>query len=237
MSSEQNKIVALQNKYGIEDNMFLNKHSDIQIFYKHLTGDEKVLVLGDYSGYHSLAINDILKNKENMVTLEPCDLFSSNIQKIRDDNGLTYNIEKAEICCDGLCDEMCKCKHDCYPMIKDEIVYHYEQFLKHPVSRQDEAQKPCNFESMTFADISTKYNIDFDTIFTNGSQCFFLHSETSHVNFLSGIKTIFLQGMRSVMPHIEHQIHKKLQESGFKKIDMHHSSLAFASEFSVWRKI
>lgn len=231
------KIAQIKQKYNIVENMFFNEHSDLQMLCKHMSGDEKVLVLGDYSGYHSLVINEMLKNKDDMVTLEPYELFSSNVQKIRDDNGLVYNIENAEICCADVCEEMVASKHECYPRIKYEIVYHYEQFLKHDVSYEEEAKKPCNFVTMTFSEITTKYNIEFDTIFTNGSQCFFLHSDTCCTDVLTGIKTIFLQEMRSVMPHIRDQIFKKLEQSGFNKIDTHHSPLAFAGELSVWRKI
>lgn len=227
------KFKEIQQKYGLQDDIYLYCH----MFCKYLSGDEKVLLAGDFNGYNSLVVNELLNNKENMVTLEPCDIFSNNVKKIRDEHGLNYVIGKEEVCCNGVCNTICKYKQEWKESIRSRIIFNHIDILNFPKTKEPRSQIKCEYQSMSFAEISTKYNIEFDTIFTNGLHFFFLLTDTPESNFLSGINTIFLQGMTSIMPHVQKMIYKKLTESNFEKVEsFHDGELIFSRDFTVWRK-
>ena len=110
------KINLLNNKVTIITenditNSLANIHSTLKIKYgslfeelpeqkmvvRYLTGDERVLEIGGNIGRNSLVIASILKNSQNLVTLESDVNIAAQLTENRDLNNLNFHIESSAL--------------------------------------------------------------------------------------------------------------------------------------------
>jgi FkbM family methyltransferase len=124
-----------------------------KIVVRYLTGDEKVLEIGSSIGRNSLTISTILKNNNNnnnFVTLESNVDTANKLRENRDLNNYNFNIENSAL-------------------------------SKRKLMQRDHESEPSDdlregytwVNTITFDELKTKYNINFDTLILDCEGAFY----------------------------------------------------------------
>ena len=107
----------------------------------YLSGNEKVLEIGGNIGRNSLTIASIIKNQQNLVTLESDDYIASQLTENRDLNNFTFNIENSALSKRKLIQKGWN------TVVSDELIEGYKLV-----------------KTITWEQLQSKYNIEFDTL-------------------------------------------------------------------------
>lgn len=148
-----NKINTIKD-FDIETKL-KNIHSKLKINYgsmnlelpeqrmaiKYLKGHEKVLEIGGNIGRNSLVISSILKNANNLVTLESNGKIAEQLIHNRDLNNMKFHIEKSALS-------------------KRKLIQ--KRWITKPSETLEDGFKWVN--TITFEQLKKKYNIEFDTL-------------------------------------------------------------------------
>jgi FkbM family methyltransferase len=89
----QNIHSTLQIRYG----SFYEELPEQKMVVRYLTGDERVLEIGGNIGRNSLIIASILKNSQNLVTLESDVNIANQLTENRDLNNFNFHIESSAL--------------------------------------------------------------------------------------------------------------------------------------------
>lgn len=136
-----NKIKNIHSKLKIKYGNFHQELPEQKMVVRYLTGNEKVLEIGGNIGRNSLVIASILENGNNLVSLE-CDANISNqLIENRNLNGLNFHVESSALSNRQLIQK----GWDTIP--SDTLVDGYQWV-----------------NTITFENLKTKYNIEFDTL-------------------------------------------------------------------------
>jgi FkbM family methyltransferase len=93
----ESKLCAMHSKLNINYGNFYEELPEQKMAVKYLTGNEKVLEIGGNIGRNSLIIASILKNSNNLVTLE-CDVnIARQLTENRDLNNFNFYIENSAL--------------------------------------------------------------------------------------------------------------------------------------------
>jgi FkbM family methyltransferase len=136
-----NKIKNIHSKFKINYGNLDEEIPEQKMAIRYLTGDEKVLEIGSNIGRNSIVIASILKNNNNFVTLESDVNTVKKLTENRDINNLNFHIE-------------------CSALSKRKLIQ--KGWITIP---SDTLLPGYNWvNTITFDELKTKYNIDFDTL-------------------------------------------------------------------------
>jgi len=127
----------LQIKYG----SFNEELSEQKMVFRYLTGNEKVLEIGGNIGRNSLIIAFILQNSNNLVTLESDINIAKQLTENRDLNNFNFHIENSALSNRKLIQK------EWQTIPSDTLLDDYTWV-----------------NTITFANLQNKYNIEFDTL-------------------------------------------------------------------------
>ena len=136
---------------------------------RYLTGNEKVLEIGGNIGRNSLVIANILKEQNNLVTLESDDEIAKQLQENKDLNNFTFNIENSAL--------------SYKKMIQKSWDTVYSDVLI-------DGWKWVN--TITLSELRNKYNIDFDTLILDCEGAFYYILQDMP-EILNGINLIIME--------------------------------------------
>jgi FkbM family methyltransferase len=88
-----NKLINIQSKLKINYGTFNEELPEQKMVTRYLNGNEKVLEIGGNIGRNSLVIASILKNNNNMVTLESDINIAKQLIENRDLNNFNFHVE------------------------------------------------------------------------------------------------------------------------------------------------
>jgi FkbM family methyltransferase len=148
-----NKVTSI-NENDIANHL-KNMHSTLQIKYgsfneelpeqkmavRYLTGDERVLEIGGNIGRNSLIIASILKNTQNLVTLESDVNIAAQLTENRGFNNLNFHIESSAL-------SKRKLIQQGWDTIPSDTLYDGYTWVS----------------TISLVDLKRKYNIEFDTL-------------------------------------------------------------------------
>jgi hypothetical protein len=97
LAEGQKKLHGFQNRLKIRHGSFQEEYPEQLLSARFLNGSEKVLEFGGNIGRNSMIISSILKNAQNLVTLECDTVISRQLQENRDINGLHFHIEPSAL--------------------------------------------------------------------------------------------------------------------------------------------
>lgn len=95
--SVDDRIRHLHSILKIKNGSFNDELPEQKMAVRYLTGDEKVLEIGGNIGRNSLIIASMLKNDNNLVTLESDPNIAKQLTENRDINNLKFHIENSAI--------------------------------------------------------------------------------------------------------------------------------------------
>jgi FkbM family methyltransferase len=156
---------SLQLKYG----KFKEELPEQEMVLKYLSGNEKVLEIGGNIGRNSLVICKILKDNNNLVTLESHTEYASQLRENRDINNMTFFVENSALSKRNLIQK------NWYTMVSDVLLEDYIQV-----------------NSITFNELQTKYNIKFDTLVLDCEESFY-HILMDMPELLTNINMIIME--------------------------------------------
>jgi len=164
-----NKIAYLHSKLKINYGSFYEELPEQKIAVKYLTGNEKVLEIGGNIGRNSLIIGSILKNSNNLVTLESDVNIANQLRENRDLNNLNFHIE-----CSALSNRKLIQKGD--TTIPSEILLEEYNWVN----------------TITLEKLNNKYNIAFDTLVLDCEGAFY-YILMDMPEILNGINLIIME--------------------------------------------
>ena len=136
-----NKIAHIHSKLNIKYGNLNEELPEQKMAVRYLTGNEKVLEIGGNIGRNSLIIASILVNDNNLVTLESNIDIAKQLIENRDINNYTFNIENSALS-------------------KQKLIQKGWDTLQSNVL--EPGYEWVNI--VTFIELETKYNIEFDTL-------------------------------------------------------------------------
>ena len=205
-----------------------NIHSNLKINYgslndelpeqkmaiRYLTGNEKVLEIGGNIGRNSLVIAYILgKNNTNLVTLESDLNIANQLTENRDLNEFHFHIEKSALSNRKLIQK------DWHTLPSDILLNEYRWV-----------------NTITLADLKTKYNIDFDTLVLDCEGAFYyILVDTPEI--LNNIKLIIMENDYNDITH-KNYINDVLTDNNFIRdyVESGGWGPCFDFFFEVWIK-
>jgi len=137
------KLKRIQSTLKLKHGLFNTEIPEQKMVLKYLTGSEKVLEIGANIGRNTLIIASILKRQQNnnFVTLECDENIANQLKENRDINNFAFHIENKALSNRKLI------QRGWDTMVSDQLLPGF---------------KPVN--TITLAQLQTKYNIDFDTL-------------------------------------------------------------------------
>lgn len=141
----ESQLKNIHSKLKIKHGSMKKELQEQKMVVRYLRGQEKVLEIGGNIGRNSLVIASILKNSNNLVTLESNIDISKELSENRDLNNMKFHIESSALSKRKLIQKGCGLTARTKP---------------------SETLKP-NFKwvnTITFENLKTKYNIEFDTL-------------------------------------------------------------------------
>lgn len=154
----------IHNELKIDGGSFNDELPEQKIIFKYLKGNEKVLEIGSHIGRSSLVIAYILNknNNKDFVTLECNSNIFNKLEHNRDINNLKFYTENSALSKRKL------------------IQKDFNKFSK-SYDLLSEAAWPSDFlpngyvwvNTITFEDIKSKYNINFDTLIVDAEGALF----------------------------------------------------------------
>jgi len=168
INASHDKLSQIHSKLKIKYGDFSQELPEQKMVVKYLTGNEKVLEIGGNIGRNSLVIASIINNN-NLVTLE-CDInIAKQLEENRDLNNFKFHIE-----CSALSNR--KLIQKGWDTIPSETLL--------------EGYKWVN--TITFDNLKTKYNIEFDTLVLDCEGAFYYILMDSP-EILNNIKLVIME--------------------------------------------
>ena len=163
------KTSIIQSNLKIKYGSFNEELPEQKMAVRYLTGNEKVLEIGGNIGRNSLVIANILKEQNNLVSLESDSEITKQLQENRDINNFTFNIENSAL--------------SYKKMIQRGWDTTYSNVLI-------DGWKWVN--TITLSELRNKYNIDFDTLILDCEGAFYYILQDMP-EILNGINLIIME--------------------------------------------
>ena len=207
------KIKCIHSKLKINYGSFNEELPEQKMVLRYLTGNENVLEIGGNIGRNSLVIAYILENNNNFLTLESDVNIANQLTENRNLNNFNFYIESSALSNRKLI------QRNWDTMPSDTLQDGYSWV-----------------NTITFDEVKTKYNIDFDTLVLDCEGAFF-YILTDMPEILDNINLII---MENDYKDISHKIYidKILIQNGFY-IDYTESGgwgPCYNNFFEVWKK-
>lgn len=164
-----NKLNYLHSKLKIEYGSFDDEVPEQKMSIRYLKGNEKVLEIGGNIGRNSLIISSLLKNSNNLITLECNKEIYEQLIKNRDLNNLNFNIENSAL-------SKRKIIQKEWDTIPSEILLPGYEWVN----------------TITFDELQKKYNIEFDTLVLDCEGAFYYILQ-DFPEILNNIKLIIME--------------------------------------------
>jgi FkbM family methyltransferase len=145
-----NKINEIHSKLKLNHGSFQDELPEQRMTVKYLKGNEKVLEIGGNIGRNSLMIASILKNDNNFVTLECDSEIANQLRENRDMNNFSFHVENSALSKRNLIQKG-------WDTIESDVLL--------------DGYKQVN--TITFDELNTKYNIEFDTLILDCEGAFY----------------------------------------------------------------
>ena len=207
------KLNDIHNKLTLHYGSFDDELPEQKMVIRALKGHEKVLELGSNIGRNSLVIASILRNSENLVTLESDPLTIERLQKNRDANNLNFRIENSAL------------------SVKKLI---QQEWSTIPSETLLEGYKWVN--TITFSDLQDKYKITFDTIILDCEGAFY-HILLDTPEILDNIKLIIMENDYWNIAN-KNYIDDVLKSKGFYRVYVEAGGWGpcYINFYEIWRK-
>jgi FkbM family methyltransferase len=144
------KIANIHSKLNIQHGNFSEELPEQKMVVRYLTGNENVLEIGGNIGRNSLIISSILKNDNNLVTLESDKDIAVLLKENRDLNNLNFHIENSALSMKKLI------QREWDTIYSDELLDGYKWV-----------------NTITLNELYDKYNITFDTLILDCEGAFY----------------------------------------------------------------
>lgn len=164
-----NKLNYLHSKLKIEYGSFDDEVPEQKMSIRYLKGNEKVLEIGGNIGRNSLIISSLLKNSNNLITLECNKEIYEQLIKNKDLNNLNFNIENSAL-------SKRKIIQKGWESIPSEILLPDHEWVN----------------TITFDELQKKYNIEFDTLVLDCEGAFYYILQ-DFPEILNNIKLIIME--------------------------------------------
>ena len=171
------KLENIHKKLKIKYGSMEQELPEQKMVVRYLNGHEKVLEIGGNIGRNSLVIASILKNSENLVTLESDPKISNQLTKNRDLNKMKFHIENSALSKRKLIQK----KWDTKP---SEILIPGFKWVN----------------TITLDELKSKYNIKFDTLVLDCEGAFY-YILIDMPEILDNINLIIMENDYRVLEH------------------------------------
>jgi hypothetical protein len=193
MNNIEAKLLKIHESISLTGGSMKSEFQEQKLAMEYIEPVAKVLELGSNIGINSIIISKILNNDKNLVTLE-CDLSHiKTLTQNRDINGLHFNIEQSAL--------------SNMPLVR-------RGWHTFPITSTHLANNEIPVNTITYQELLTKYNIDFDTIVADceGALYFILKDMP---NILDNIKLLIVENDYILLEH-KLFVDQILLEYGFK---------------------
>jgi FkbM family methyltransferase len=190
-----NKLVDLKtsnihSKLKIRYGSFNEELPEQKMAVRYLKGNEKVLEIGGNIGRNSLVIASILQDQKNLVTLESDRNISEQLKQNRNINNYTFNIENSALSNKKMIQREWDTK------VSDVLIKGWKWV-----------------NTITFAELKNKYNIEFDTLVLDCEGAFYYILQDMP-EILNGINLIIMENDYWDINH-KLEINRVLVENNF----------------------
>jgi FkbM family methyltransferase len=185
--------INLHSRLQIKHGTFIQELSEQKIAVKYLTGQEKVLEIGGNIGRNSLIIASLLKSSKNLVVLESNAAIATQLAENRDLNHFEFYIEPSALSKRKLIQK------DWNTLPSDVLLPGYEWV-----------------STITWEDLRTKYNIEFDTLVLDCEGAFY-YILMDMPEILDNIRLIIVENDYNDRSHKEY-VDKVVVNNNFKRI-------------------
>lgn len=215
-SSDINKTLNdIHSKLILRHGSFLEELPEQKIALSYLTGNEKVLEIGGNIGRNSLIISYILgnKNNNNLLVLESDNEIFNKLKENRDLNNMNFLLENSALSNRKLIQS---------------------GWITVPSDTLMEGYKPVN--TITFNEIKSKYNIDFDTLVLDCEGAFY-YILLDMPEILENINLIIMENDYTYINH-KNFIDSQLKTNNFY-VDYSESGgwgPCYENFYEVWKK-
>ena len=207
------KLKNIQQKLKLDYGSFNEELSEQMMAARYLTGSEKVLELGSNIGRNTLIIASILDDDTNLVTLE-CDInIAEQLTHNKEINNLNFHIENSALSKRKLIQK------GWITICSDNILEGYKQV-----------------NTITFEELSTKYNIKFDTLVLDCEGAFY-YIIMDMPEILDNINLIIMENDYHDFSHKEY-VDNVLKNNNFKLdyVEAGGWGPCYNNFFEVWKK-
>jgi FkbM family methyltransferase len=213
------KVLALHSLLSLSHGSMRDEFPEQCMVMEFLTGKETVLEIGGNIGRNSLILSSILKSDQQLVVLECSTAISEQLQQNRSNNQLQFHIENAALS-------------------KTKLI----QKGWRTIASNTVLDGYTEIKNITFAEIESKYNLQFDTLVLDCEGSFrpILHD---FPEILTNIHTIVVENDYLTLREKE-EVDAILQTSGFQCVyvkegeeEAKYLKMACLSNFyEVWKK-
>jgi len=213
LSKSLNKLKNIHSKLKINYGSFQEELSEQIMVVRYLNGQEKVLEIGGNIGRNSLVIASILDDN-NLVTLESDINISKKLTENRDLNNMNFYIESSALSSRKLI----QCGWDTKPSETIEPGFKW-------------------VNTITFSELKTKYNIEFDTLVLDCEGAFY-YILMDMPKILNNIKLIIMENDYHILEQKKY-IDNVLKKNNFNVIYTERGGWGpcYNNFFEVWEKV
>jgi len=207
------KLKNIHSKLKINYGSFQEELSEQIMVVRYLNGQEKVLEIGGNIGRNSLVIASILDDN-NLVTLESDINISKKLTENRDLNNMNFYIESSALSSRKLI----QCGWDTKPSETIEPGFKW-------------------VNTITFSELKTKYNIEFDTLVLDCEGAFY-YILMDMPKILNNIKLIIMENDYHILEQKKY-IDNVLKKNNFNVIYTERGGWGpcYNNFFEVWEKV
>jgi FkbM family methyltransferase len=203
----------IHSKLKIKYGSFNEEIPEQKMAIQYLTGDEKVLEIGSNIGRNTLIIAFILKNSNNLVSLESNYDIYKQLEENKNLNNMNFNIENSALSTKKLIQKG-------WDTVQSDVLL--------------DGYEHVNIVSFEF--LQNKYNINFDTLVLDCEGAFYYILQ-DFPELLDNIKLIIMENDYKEILH-KNYVDEQLIKNDFKRVFVEQGGWGhfFNNFFEVWKK-
>jgi len=209
-----NKLLSIHSNLKINHGNFYDELPEQRMVVRYLSGSEKVLEIGGNIGRNSIVIASILKDNNNLVTLESDENIAKQLTENRDLNNLKFHIESSALSNRKLIQKG-------WDTIPSDILKDGYNWVN----------------TITIENLKNKYNIEFDTLILDCEGAFY-YILMDMPEILNSVNLIIMENDYADISH-KNYIDEILIKNNFSVDYSEYGGWGpcYINFFEVWKKI